>query len=401
MGFIDQLIQGFSPVENYVLDLFSGGIVLQQSLVSKRRCIALCKDDLEAMNLETKCSQMLEDDPSIQEWCRSKAVVQKQVIELDDTERNALDDIETDEQPSGDDEDEEEQNIEKALSSSDEDEEVNLQVQESNTAPQKHEDTEKEVDNQNNSGAADGKQTMNGVEDNNEGNNKEEIIHAPQTIEEVNWATDKSNKDTNNLDESSKSGNINNVNDGKSVALVESQQTMLCSQEREQSLRNFCPRSQLSGDMAQNIETTTLNSPLKVAIEVQDKGKQIILEDEDMIVERLQILLVQWQKKRVTECRLVVDIEWCIKYLNRSTLEGRIITVEKVTECRLVVDPRSRESRGFCFVTMDSLEDVEWCIKYLNQSTLGGRIIIVEKVSIDFLVKDMFWRKLADVIYMK
>ncbi|XP_073385766.1 uncharacterized protein [Physcomitrium patens] len=52
----------------------------------------------------------------------------------------------------------------------------------------------------------------------------------------------------------------------------------------------------------------------------------------------------------------------------------------KVLECRLVLDPRTRESRGFGFVTMEHLEDAERCIKYLNRSTLEGRIITVEKL---------------------
>ena len=53
----------------------------------------------------------------------------------------------------------------------------------------------------------------------------------------------------------------------------------------------------------------------------------------------------------------------------------------QVLECRLVLDPRTRESRGFGFVTMDHLDDAERCIKYLNRSTLEGRMITVEKVS--------------------
>lgn len=48
--------------------------------------------------------------------------------------------------------------------------------------------------------------------------------------------------------------------------------------------------------------------------------------------------------------------------------------------CRLVVEPRTRISRGFAFVTMDTNEDAERCVKYLNQSVLEGRYITVEKV---------------------
>jgi transformer-2 protein len=54
----------------------------------------------------------------------------------------------------------------------------------------------------------------------------------------------------------------------------------------------------------------------------------------------------------------------------------------QVLECRLVLDPRTRESRGFGFVTMDHLDDAERCIKHLNRSTLEGRMITVEKVRI-------------------
>lgn len=47
-----------------------------------------------------------------------------------------------------------------------------------------------------------------------------------------------------------------------------------------------------------------------------------------------------------------------------------------------MLDPRTRESRGFGFVTMEHLDDAERCIKYLNRSTLEGRMITVEKVSL-------------------
>lgn len=52
----------------------------------------------------------------------------------------------------------------------------------------------------------------------------------------------------------------------------------------------------------------------------------------------------------------------------------------QVTDVHLVVDPWTRESRGFGFVTMASVEDANRCIKYLNRSVLEGRVITVEKV---------------------
>ncbi|XP_073396754.1 uncharacterized protein [Physcomitrium patens] len=65
--------------------------------------------------------------------------------------------------------------------------------------------------------------------------------------------------------------------------------------------------------------------------------------------------------------------------VNEKDLQEHFSREGKVLECRLVLDPRTRESRGFGFVTMEHLEDAERCIKYLNRSTLEGRIITVEK----------------------
>lgn len=45
-----------------------------------------------------------------------------------------------------------------------------------------------------------------------------------------------------------------------------------------------------------------------------------------------------------------------------------------------MTDPHTRESRGFGFVTMETNEGAERCIKYLNRSVFEGRLITVEKV---------------------
>jgi len=65
--------------------------------------------------------------------------------------------------------------------------------------------------------------------------------------------------------------------------------------------------------------------------------------------------------------------------VNEKDLQEHFSREGKVLECRLVLDPRTRESRGFGFVTMEHLDDAERCIKYLNRSTLEGRMITVEK----------------------
>ncbi|KAL1215599.1 Serine/arginine-rich splicing factor SR45a [Cardamine amara subsp. amara] len=60
-------------------------------------------------------------------------------------------------------------------------------------------------------------------------------------------------------------------------------------------------------------------------------------------------------------------------------LEAHFSKEGKVASCFLVMEPRTHVSRGFAFVTMDSLKDAERCIKYLNQSVLEGRYITVER----------------------
>jgi RNA recognition motif-containing protein len=57
-----------------------------------------------------------------------------------------------------------------------------------------------------------------------------------------------------------------------------------------------------------------------------------------------------------------------------------------------VVDPRTRESRGFGFVTMSRVKDADRCIRHLHGSTLEGRIITVEKVRTAWLqTNGNFW----------
>jgi len=52
----------------------------------------------------------------------------------------------------------------------------------------------------------------------------------------------------------------------------------------------------------------------------------------------------------------------------------------QVKNCHVVLDPRTKESRGFAFVTMDTVEDARRCIKYLHRTVLEGRLVTVEKV---------------------
>ncbi|GAU13426.1 hypothetical protein TSUD_127220 [Trifolium subterraneum] len=65
--------------------------------------------------------------------------------------------------------------------------------------------------------------------------------------------------------------------------------------------------------------------------------------------------------------------------ITKRELEKHFATEGKVVDVHLVVDPWTRESRGFGFVTMASLEEADRCVKYLNRSVLEGRVIMVEK----------------------
>lgn len=57
-----------------------------------------------------------------------------------------------------------------------------------------------------------------------------------------------------------------------------------------------------------------------------------------------------------------------------------------MVDVHLVVDPWTRESRGFGFVTMSNVDEADRCIKYLNRSVLEGRVITVEKVKASLIL---------------
>ncbi|XVF19930.1 hypothetical protein REPUB_Repub11eG0153800 [Reevesia pubescens] len=65
--------------------------------------------------------------------------------------------------------------------------------------------------------------------------------------------------------------------------------------------------------------------------------------------------------------------------ITKRELEKHFASEGNVIDVHLVVDPWTRESRGFGFVTMASNDEAERCIKYLDRSVLEGRVIMVEK----------------------
>ncbi|KAG6483376.1 hypothetical protein ZIOFF_060021 [Zingiber officinale] len=70
--------------------------------------------------------------------------------------------------------------------------------------------------------------------------------------------------------------------------------------------------------------------------------------------------------------------------ITERELEKHFETEGKVVDAHLVVDRWTKESRGFGFVTMSTIKEADRCIKYLDRSVLEGRVITVEKVKIAF-----------------
>ena len=65
--------------------------------------------------------------------------------------------------------------------------------------------------------------------------------------------------------------------------------------------------------------------------------------------------------------------------VTKDGLQRHFESEGKVTDVHLVVDPWTRGSRGFGFVTMSTVEEADRCMKYLDRSVLEGRVITVEK----------------------
>jgi len=73
-------------------------------------------------------------------------------------------------------------------------------------------------------------------------------------------------------------------------------------------------------------------------------------------------------------------------------LEDHFSREGKVSSCFLVVEPRTRASRGFAFITMETLEDANRCVKRLHQSVLDGRCITVERK----ILRELYWQQSDD-----
>ncbi|OEL29129.1 hypothetical protein BAE44_0009850 [Dichanthelium oligosanthes] len=95
---------------------------------------------------------------------------------------------------------------------------------------------------------------------------------------------------------------------------------------------------------------------------------------EEEAVNRGNTLYVTGLSSRVTEREIK----------NYFSKEGRVVG------CHVVLEPHTNVSRGFAFVTMDTVEEADRCIKYLNNSVMEGRNITVEKGVYPLIVREPF-----------
>jgi len=75
--------------------------------------------------------------------------------------------------------------------------------------------------------------------------------------------------------------------------------------------------------------------------------------------------------------------------LSLRTTEDELLSLfkqhGKVNEVRIVLDPRTRESRGFGFVTMETNEQAATCVEKVHRSSDNyGMVLTVEVVRIHF-----------------
>jgi len=65
--------------------------------------------------------------------------------------------------------------------------------------------------------------------------------------------------------------------------------------------------------------------------------------------------------------------------VTKRDLQKHFSSEGKVEDIHLVIDPWTRETRGFGFVTMSTVEEADRCVKHLDRSVLEDRVITVEK----------------------
>mmetsp|Transcript_14536 Transcript_14536/g.20260 ORF Transcript_14536/g.20260 Transcript_14536/m.20260 type:complete len:258 (+) Transcript_14536:22-795(+) len=62
-----------------------------------------------------------------------------------------------------------------------------------------------------------------------------------------------------------------------------------------------------------------------------------------------------------------------------AELESRFSKFGKILECQLIKDPRTGESRGFCFIKMEAAEAADQALFNLDKAEIDERTITVEK----------------------
>uniref|UniRef100_A0A0E0NSW5 RRM domain-containing protein n=1 Tax=Oryza rufipogon TaxID=4529 RepID=A0A0E0NSW5_ORYRU len=117
---------------------------------------------------------------------------------------------------------------------------------------------------------------------------------------------------------------------------------------------------------------------------------RIVATKEDVVLQRIKSDSYSTSPRRSSRSRSVdsSDVENPGNNLYVTGLSARVTDrdLEKhfsaegeVIDASIVLDPWTRESRGFGFVTMATVKEADLCIKYLDRSVLEGRVITVEK----------------------
>jgi transformer-2 protein len=60
-------------------------------------------------------------------------------------------------------------------------------------------------------------------------------------------------------------------------------------------------------------------------------------------------------------------------------VRDRFAKYGKILSCKLITDPRTRESRGFAFVTFETAEQSEDAMYHMDRTEIDGRQLVVEK----------------------
>lgn len=94
------------------------------------------------------------------------------------------------------------------------------------------------------------------------------------------------------------------------------------------------------------------------------------------------LLVSPWQKIFTLLQGMTVDqMQASRAFSDLSQLLIAWLPIAQVSEARIVRDPRTRESRGFGFITMATSSEADTALRRIDGTAFEGRRLTVEKVS--------------------